>query len=82
MSSYDRTFDNAQAIVEGWDVFDVDSTGYLEIERDDEQGHFTSDAEALLHVVERARAGSAYHRAALSQCGIVVAGEPEERPRA
>ena len=49
---------------EGWTLFDVDSTGLLEIQRDDEAEMFAGDDEAVEFV--RRRAGrSPYHRKAI-----------------
>lgn len=51
---------------EGWGIFDIDSTGYLEIQRDDEQGVFASDDDAFDHVFKLSRAGSDLHTKALA----------------
>lgn len=50
---------------EGWALFDVDSTGILEIQRDDEAGVFPTDLHAVAFVRQKADAGSPYHRKAL-----------------
>lgn len=60
-------FDNTKADGEGWGVFDCDGSdnGPWQIQRDDEAEVFEDDDEAWLHVLRRAKAGSAYHQAAL-----------------
>lgn len=73
-------FDNAQALDEGWDLFDVD--GRFQLQRiDDPAGHecldydepkFQSDAHAIVEVATKARAGSAYHWKALALIGTLV----------
>lgn len=66
-------FDNAQAVREGWGLFNAN--GVLEIQRIDEPdlpdppaegwpSHLT-DEHAVLHVTSAAAAGSAYHQQAL-----------------
>ena len=65
--------DHAAARREGWDVFDCgpDPEGRprLQLQREDapedREPPFASDRDAWKHVVTRARAGSALHRAAL-----------------
>lgn len=52
------------AAVEGWDVFECGSS-LFQIQRDDDDSTFTDDYDAVLHVIERARAGSDLHRRAL-----------------
>ena len=67
------SFNNAAVQREGWAVFDCgpDPEGrpMLQLQREDapEDGRppFASDRDAWEHVVARARAGSALHRAAL-----------------
>lgn len=60
-------FNEAQAVSEGWALFDVD--GRLQLQKDDEQAKFESDADAIIFVALKAHAGSAYHRAALEWIG-------------
>ncbi|MEN6401498.1 MAG: hypothetical protein ABFD94_06090 [Armatimonadia bacterium] len=60
--------DRQAAQREGWDVFELDSRGVLEIQRcesDDVETPFRTDALAAMHVHERAKAGSELHRKAL-----------------
>lgn len=54
-----------RACDEGWCLFDCDGRGVREIQRDDEAGIFADDAEAIGHVMRRAREGSWLHRRAL-----------------
>ncbi|ABO60221.1 hypothetical protein Bcep1808_7344 (plasmid) [Burkholderia vietnamiensis G4] len=49
--------DCAIADVQGWNIFDVDGTGYLEIQKDDEAQVFESDDDAVAYVRERAQGG-------------------------
>lgn len=68
-------FDNAQALAEGWDLFEADGT--TQLQRIDWPGEepglgysepkFDSDDEALAFVQRRAEAGSKYHRDALAK---------------
>jgi len=66
-------FDNTAASREGWALFDCgpDPEGrpQLQLQREDapedREPPFASDRDAWEHVVARARAGSALHRAAL-----------------
>ena len=66
-------FDNAAASREGWALFDCGSDPegrpQLQLQREDapedREPPFASDRDAWEHVVARARAGSALHRAAL-----------------
>lgn len=57
--------DSAHASAEGWDLFDVDGTGLLEIERVDEHERFTWDDEAVDYVRRRAMGRRPLHRKAL-----------------
>lgn len=57
--------DSAQAVAEGWGIFWSDSRGW-EIQRDDAQRTFATDADALAHVRSHAAAGSAYHQQCLA----------------
>lgn len=50
---------------EGWGLFDVDSTGYLEIQKSDEAGVFDDDDDAFSFVRRLAEAGSRLHSEAL-----------------
>lgn len=61
------SFPNIQAFTEGWGIFDCDGSenGPWQIQRIDEDEKFPSDDEAWLHVAEKAKAGSAYHRGAI-----------------
>lgn len=45
------------ALKEGWDVFNVDSTGVLDIEAVNEADIFKTDLRATDHVINRAAAG-------------------------
>jgi hypothetical protein len=71
-----RVFDNAQAVAEGWDLFDVD--GRIQLQRIDapeldgsgyDEPKFASDADALIFVALQAHAGAAYHREAIERIG-------------
>jgi formaldehyde-activating enzyme involved in methanogenesis len=53
-----------------WDVFDVDNTGFLQIQKDDEADLFSSDYEAVGYVIWRAREGDPRSLAALEKVGI------------
>lgn len=53
------------ADAEGWGIFDVDGSGLLEIERDDEADVFACDEDAVAFVREKAEAGSGVHIAAI-----------------
>lgn len=46
------------AMAEGWDIFDVDSTGYLEIEACCDADVFRTDAEAFHHVTHTPEAAA------------------------
>ncbi len=65
-------FDHAVAAREGWDVFHCDALpdGERQLQRvdapEDGEPPFPDDRDAWEHVVSRARAGSALHRAALA----------------
>lgn len=61
----DPATDTRIANAEGWGLFDIDSTGILEIQRCDEANVFASDAEALVFVRGRANRGSPYHQKAI-----------------
>jgi len=56
---------NVQLMHEGWALFDYDSLGLFEIERDDDKDVFDSDDEAVAHVERMAESGSALHAWAL-----------------
>ncbi len=60
-------FKPSRAHREGWDIFDVDSSGYLEIQRLDEVEIFDSDEEARTWVKNQAACDSDYHRDAIEQ---------------
>lgn len=57
--------DAKAAAAEGWGLFDVDSSGYLEIQRFDEEEMFDSDDEALAYVRQRVAQLGAIHYKAL-----------------
>ena len=62
-------WNNAQAVSEGWDLFDLAlciGSSQWAICRDDEAGEFRDDREAIAFVLNSAMEGSAYHRDALS----------------
>jgi hypothetical protein len=46
------------AMASGWDIFDADSTGYLEIEACSDAGLFRTDAEAFEHVINTPNAAA------------------------
>lgn len=56
-----------------WGVFDVDCSGLLQIQKDDEQDLFASDYEAVGYVIHRAREGDPRSIAALTKVGIHLA---------
>jgi hypothetical protein len=70
-------WNSAQALQEGWDVFDVD--GRCQLQRLDDpssiealgynEPKFASDTDAIIYVALRAHEGSAYHRDALDLVG-------------
>lgn len=63
------TFDNTQALTEGWAIFYVvgtDDCGSHRIERCDEADKFPDDKAAWHHVFREAFWGSRYHREALT----------------
>lgn len=62
----DPACDRRISIAEGWCIIDVDSTGVLEIEKDDDAGVFASDEEAVEFVRQKAAAGSTYHQKAMA----------------
>jgi len=57
--------DAARAQRQGWDVFDYDGTGLLEICKLDESDRFKTDGEALRFVIEQASRGSITAKIAL-----------------
>ena len=68
-------YSRAKARADGWEVLDCgrhdDGAPRMQIQRVDDPGdggdpRFAEDRDAWQHVVDRARAGSALHRAALS----------------
>ena len=72
-------FNNTQALSEGWDLFDVD--GRIQLQRidcpsDHDLGYsepkFQSDANAIIEVAMKARAGSKYHWDALHLVGSLA----------
>ena len=69
-TAHDR--DEAQEL--GWDIFDLDSTGVLEIQALSEMGRFKSDAEAAAYVMGAAFAGSAVAQKALMVIAKAVVG--------
>jgi hypothetical protein len=70
------TFDQRQALAEGWCLMYCDGRGVIEIQRDDEANTgsrpalglrvFKYDEEAREYVAKRAAEGSRYHRQALA----------------
>ncbi|MBI6883053.1 hypothetical protein [Pseudomonas putida] len=60
MSCAETVFD------EGWALFDVDGSGLMEIQRDDELDVFETDDDAIAHVLARSEQGSLSHRRALA----------------
>lgn len=68
------SFDNTQAMKEGWDLFDVD--GRIQLQRidqpddGDEKPKFPSDADAIIFVALQAQT-SAYHYGALDLVGTL-----------
>ncbi len=72
--------DPDQALEEGWFICDVDSTGWLEIEKDHESDVFDGDDAALVFVKAQAAAGSQYHAKALFICMTAQRSFPEGHP--
>jgi len=83
-------FENAQALDEGWDLFDVD--GRLQLQRIDcpadygdlldyAEPKFQSDAHAIVEVSTKARAGSAYHWDALHRIATICHDSLAKRSR-
>jgi hypothetical protein len=60
-------FDNSQAILEGWSIFDCDgsSNGRWQLQKCDDLNVFADDLFAWRFVVEQARLGSTYHEMTL-----------------
>lgn len=60
-------FDNTQAGLEGWGIFDCEGSanGPWQIQREDATEVFPDDDAAWRHVAARATAGSPYHAAAI-----------------
>lgn len=56
----------AVALAEGWDLFDVDSKGIFQIQRDDDSAIFQSDIAAVDFVRKKASEGSEVHMRALA----------------
>lgn len=87
MAAPEPTWDNEQALREGWDLFwtDADHASGLLLQRleDPQAAHdaaalglpaepvFADDAHALAFVRERALSGSTYHRNALACCALL-----------
>lgn len=46
-----------KAGAQGWDMFDYDQTGALQIQSIDDSDKFANDDEALAHIAQRARKG-------------------------
>jgi hypothetical protein len=59
----DPIFDNAQAVKEGWSIFDCDGSdnGRWQLQRCDEQEIFVTDVAAWVFVRAKAAEGSPYH---------------------
>lgn len=62
------------AYIDGWAVMDVDSTGYLEVQRIDATEVFDCDGLAVMHVADYARKGSLLHQRALTITTAAQAG--------
>ena len=70
------TFDQRQALAEGWCLIYSDGRGVIEVQRDDEANTFTRpalglpvfkyDEEARAYVAKRAAEDSPYHQQALA----------------
>lgn len=63
-------WDEAQALLEGWSLFDVD--GRWQLQRVDEDKKFESDAEAIIFVASKANEGSEYHMRAIEMIGTLA----------
>lgn len=61
--------DYATAEDEGWNLFNLGSDTTPTLERDDDSTAFSSDTEALEHVIAKAKAGSLLHLRALAIMG-------------
>jgi len=71
--------DNTQAHTEGWDLFDVDGRWQLQRiafpadwDLDYTEQKFPTDADALIFVANLAAQGSAFHRFAIVEIGLLV----------
>lgn len=64
-------FDQAQAMAEGWGIYEQGAFGPYEIQADDEARVFYCDEDAVEFVKKRAAEGSEYHRRALTILGNV-----------
>lgn len=72
MKTINMSFDETQAVSEGWSLFGVG--GRLQLQRIDcpddcTEPKFQSDAHAIVEVATKARQGSAYHWDALHLIG-------------
>lgn len=65
----EEPWDEAQALLEGWSMFEVD--GRWQLQRDDEAKKFESDAEAIIFVASKANEGSDYHMRAIEMIGTL-----------
>mgnify|MGYP000855330241 FL=1 len=77
-----KYFDSAQAIQEGWDLFEVN--GLLHLQRidwpdDESEPKFVCDTDAIIFVANEARRGSLYHRKALDLIGRLAVRRPGRR---
>lgn len=73
-------FDNKLAKTEGWSIFECFGSdhGKWQLQKYDEAEVFASDPEAWAHVVDRADAGSIYHKQAIQ---FLAQHNPEEKER-
>jgi hypothetical protein len=60
-------FDETQALTEGWSIFQCwgSENGPFQLQRVDEDEAFANDDDVWAFVIDKARAGSTYHKSAL-----------------
>ncbi len=70
-----KYFDSAQAIQEGWDLFECDGRLQLQMVDSPDDGSnpkFVCDADAIIFVANKAGRGSLYHFKALDLVGTLA----------
>lgn len=75
--------DSDAAQADGWDVFDLDSRGFLQIQKCDEaQTELVNDMDAVCHVYDQAARGSELHRKAIMVTLSMKDGNSDPKQRA